>query len=71
MNNDAMKELSIMLAEIEAIKIEVAGMNSANAERISRGESLAYPENEFTMAAQSIHAIIDKMRRIDTRPGVR
>jgi len=70
MKDDAMLELSILLAEIEAIKIEVVGMNSANAERIAAGEALAYPEKEFSRMANEIRAIIDKMRRIDTRPGV-
>ena len=70
MNKDAMKQLSILLAEIEAIKIEVMGMNSANAERIAAGEELAYPEKEFARMANEIRAIIDKMRRIDTRPEV-
>lgn len=70
MNNNALKELSIYLAEIEAVKIEVAGMNSANAERISRGEALAYPEESFSEAAGKIRFFIKKMQAIDTRPGV-
>ncbi len=70
MNDNALLDLSILLAEIEAIKIEVVGMNSANAERIAAGEALAYQEDHFTGAANEIRAIIDKMRRVDTRPGV-
>lgn len=44
-------------------------MKAANEERISRDESLAYPEKELSMAADQIRSIIEKMRRIDTRPG--
>jgi hypothetical protein len=66
MKDGAMKELSIMLAEIEAIKTEVEGMKVTNL----KGVGPTYWDSDFYDKADQIRAIIDKMRRIDTRPGV-
>lgn len=70
MNNNALKEMSILLAEIEAIKIEVEGMKAANSQRRADGVSNVYPEREFARMADEISAIIKKMQAVDTRPGV-
>ena len=41
-------------AEILAISIEVEGMKTANMERYSKGEALAYPYSEFSRCADEV-----------------
>jgi len=48
-------------AEIFAIVCEVMGMQAANAERIHRGEALAYNETAFNEKAESLRYLSDNI----------
>ena len=47
--------LLAMQANIEAVKVEVQGMVTANQERISKGKAIAYNEEAFQKKAKILY----------------
>ncbi len=59
-------EFEALVAEGQAIAIEVQGMKYENEQRIHLGQGMAYHEDSFTIAASDIKAIADKLRALKT-----
>lgn len=56
-------QMYALVAEMEAEKAELESMNWENAQRLHRGESMAYPEGEFMMKADNLRALADRLRK--------
>ena len=64
-------ESLLLMAKIEAIKIQVKGMEAANKQREVCGESMAYTGITFNEAADEIFDIIQKVATIEIGSGVK
>ena len=59
-------EFEALVAEGQVFAIEVQGMKFENEQRIHLGQSMAYQEDSFSIAAEELKVIVDKLRALKT-----
>lgn len=57
------------LATVEGLKVRVAGMEAANAERAHRGEAVAYNERDFENVACQMFSIANVLHEYRLNGG--
>jgi len=57
-------EFEALVAEGQAIAIEVQGMKFENEQRIHLNQSMAYQEDSFCIKAKELKIVADKLRRL-------